>query len=368
MRLYTVSLSGLGCACFLGYQLPFILRLSHHVLPLAYLYWFGLAFLLGGAFCLARWKFNFGPYAFVQHGEPFKARLLDLQKVPTMEQNGQVVRSAVAVLVEAENGEQFWVQSPDFVSDSYTTPLRLGQVVTLVEHAGETVVYGFLGLNSDLEYLQKRSAHGPLVTYLSLLATVLFFGGLMASLYAQNFYSFFPGAGPNMLTVVALGAVVGLPLAALIIAYEFYNAQQRRLRNEKAKDEGGMMETEETGLFTRGGFGNRLLAVLVVLGLWLLGVCFVSSAQMYLNAHWDTSPLQQVEVEFVRLEQTTHSFIYRDYEVKYRDPETGKTHTRNLRHEELPRANVTGMSLRVRQGYLGWPWIEGVEFRTRSDA
>ena len=85
-----------------------------------------------------------------------------------------------------------------------------------------------------------------------------------------------------------------------------------------------------------------------------------------LNARLDTSAPQTVEAEPLEIIETTHSFIYREHKVKYR-LQDGTRGDRALRPDQLPSGKVTGMRLRVRQGYFDWSWVEGVDWISSSE-
>ena len=128
-------------------------------------------------------------------------------------------------------------------------------------------------------------------------------------------------------------------------------------RNEKALAAGEAVELEPR---KRGAFGSHGLLMTLVIGFGavMLGGVVVLCWCYTANALLDKSKPEFRPVEIVEFWSTTHSFLFREYEIEYRFP--GETKTRKLlstpaqMHQFRSRAGVAA----VRAGRFGWSWVE----------
>jgi hypothetical protein len=157
---------------------------------------------------------------------------------------------------------------------------------------------------------------------------------------------------------VGIGALLlGGGLLAWLATHQARLRKQLAARNEKALAVGEAVELEarKRGLF---GAHGLLMTLVISVGSLLIGgltvLCWCTSA----NALLDKSKPQFRPVEIVEFWSTTHSFIFREYQIEYRFPGEAKTrkllstpaHMRQFR-------NRRGVA-EVHAGRLGWAWVK----------
>src|SRR5262249_44059509 len=153
------------------------------------------------------------------------------------------------------------------------------------------------------------------------------------------------------------GVVLGGGLVAWLTTRQARARRELAARNAKATAAGEAveLETRKRGLF--GAYG-LLMTVVISFGAGLFGGGIFPCWCFTANALLDTSKPEFRPVEIVEFWSTTHSFLFREYEIEYRFPGERKTekllstpaHMRQFRSRE-------GMA-EVHAGRFGWTWVK----------
>jgi hypothetical protein len=369
-----VGLLVAGVLCVAFAQLPILHEWGLYVLPLAYLNWIGTGLLVLGAASWITSKQRRGPIQYVEEGTPLVARIRELVLRPTAIVNGQPTTYAFSALIEYREPEtgalvEKQVDSRGFsasAKDKYRTSYRVGEYVTAVylkSNPAKTLrLYGFLEIRPDIGLLTTRAAEPPSVlkTGLSVGAIFGLFGLLFWNVYAFSKYqplelTFERAAAP----VVVGGLVVGGGLIAWLAVRQARARRDLAARNEKAIAAGEAVELEarKRGLF---GAHGLLMTMVIGAGALLLGGGVVLCWCFTANAMFDTSKPELRPVEIVEFWSTTHSFLFREYEIEYRFP--GETQSRKLlsspahMHQFRSRQGVA----EIHAGRFGWSWIKTI--------
>ena len=373
LRTRAVVLGVAGALCLLLSRTPGVDVLALYILPLGYLFWIGLVLLAAGAAAYVRLALHRGPFLYVRDGLPLAVRVLEVVKAPTAIVNGQPSMHGFVATVgyrHPETGEATVaaVKSNDFSSsrkEAYDTPFKVGDDVTAVYLPGRLAktlrLYAFLELSPDVN-LRNPSARPP--TSAGKMAALVvaipaLFIALFANLYAFGRYepiqfAFREAVGPAVTGALLLGG--GL-FAAL---YFGHRAEQARIR-ERALAALATGKAVEIGTpFMGHGLRGWVLRVVVLAGSLLLGGLTAVSWCFMANAWLDRSPSRPVPATIVGMTMTTHTFLFREYELEYRlEGSAGK------RKLLTTPQHLSGLSDRpavahVREGRLGWPWVETV--------
>jgi hypothetical protein len=100
--------------------------------------------------------------------------------------------------------------------------------------------------------------------------------------------------------------------------------------------------------------------VLLAAGSLLLGgmtaVCWCFMA----NAWLDQSPGRPVPATIVGMKMTTHAFVFREYKLEYRLKGAAEKHKLLTTPQHLLSLSGGEAVAQVREGRLGWPWVETV--------
>src|SRR5262245_42186756 len=78
------------------------------------------------------------------------------------------------------------------------------------------------------------------------------------------------------------------------------------------------------------------------------------------NSAFDTSPPEYREVQVLEFWQTTHSFLFRDYSIEYREFPDGKREKVAARVEKMQAFGVRLGALEIGRGALGMTWIRDI--------
>ena len=130
-------------------------------------------------------------------------------------------------------------------------------------------------------------------------------------------------------------------------------------RNEKAVAAGEAveLETRKRGLF--GGHG-LLMTLVIGAGAFLLGgmtvLCWCTTA----NALLDESKPELRPVEIVEFWSTTHSFLFREYQIEYRFPAESQTRKLLSSPAHMRQFRTKQALAEVHAGRLGWSWIKTI--------
>jgi hypothetical protein len=360
-----------GAICVALAPLPFVKTMAIYFLPLGYLLWIGLALAVLGtvAYVLASELRKVRRY--IEVGEVGLARVVDLVKAPVLIYNGVPSMYAFLARLELpnESGElgHVDVQSRQFSADAKDrvhTPIRVGELVPVVWLPGkkETTVqiYDFLeATNEHALVRERRSESASLARLLATIAAmILLFFVLFWNLYAFGRYQPLEFDFARQIWA-PFGVAAGIVTFGLILGLRSH-LRKNRLKNEQnaqALASGEAVEAPATW-----DWRTRALMLFVALpglyllaGLTLLLWCFTA------NSLLDNSPPQRVPVQITEMTQTTHNFLFRHYDMKFRRLGEEKDHSMLTTPEHLDQFVLpVGMAV-VRQGRFGWPWVETIE-------
>jgi hypothetical protein len=368
----TVGVLVAGALCVAFAQLPILKEWGLYVLPLAYLSWIGCGLLVLGAGAWLSSKTRRGPLQYVEEGVPVVARIRELVLRPTAVVNGQPSTYAFSASLEYRDPETGQLvtnraESRGFsasAKDKYRTSYRVGEYVTAVylkSNPAKTLrLYGFLELRPDLGLLRAQAGPPP-----SLLNTALGVGAVFAlfvllfwNVYAFSKYqplemTFAQAAAP----VSVGGVVLGGGLLAWLGLRQVRARREMAARNEKALAAGEAVELEagKRGLF---GAHGLLLTLVIGAGAILLGGVVVLCWCYTANALLDRSKPELRPVQIVEFWTTTHSFLFREYEIEYRFP--GQPQTRKLLSTpaHMRQFRTRAALAEVHAGRFGWPWVK----------
>src|SRR5262249_18594444 len=146
-------------------------------------------------------------------------------------------------------------------------------------------------------------------------------------------------------------------LTAWLVLRQARSRRELAARNEKALAAGEAVELEprKRGLFGAHGF---LMTVVIGLGSVLLGGLVVLCLCFTANGLLDKSKPEFRPVEIVEFWSTTHSFLFREYQIEYRLP--GETRTRKLLSTpaQMRQFRARQGVAEVHAGRFGWSWVK----------
>jgi hypothetical protein len=361
-----------GALCVAFGQLPILKEWGLYVLPLAYLSWIGSGLLLIGATTWLSSKVRRGPIQYVEEGIPLVARIRELVLRPTTVVNGQPSTYSFSATIECRDPETSALVTKRMDSrgfsrsakDKYRTSYRVGDYVTalyLKSNPARTLrLYGFLELRADLGLLpiEPTQPPSPLKTALGVAAVFALFGALFWNVYAFSKYEPLDLTFTQAAVPVGLGGLLlGGGMLAWLASHQARSRTALAARNERAVAAGEAVEVEarKRGLF---GAHGPLRTLVIGFGMLLLGgltlLCWCSTA----NALLDKSKPELRPVEIVEFWTTTHSFLFREYEIEYRFP--GETKTRKMLSTpaHMRQFHNRHAVAEVHAGRFGWPWVK----------
>ena len=362
-----------GFLCLLLSRAPGIDVLALYVLPLGYLSWIGLLLLAGAALAYLPLALHRGPFRYVRDGLPLAVRVLDLVKGPRVIINGQPSTHGFVATVgfrhpETGEVEVAAVKSNEFASarkDAYDTPFKVGDDVTAVYlpgRLGKTLrLYSFLELSPEVNLRMSSTARAssPWRTVGVLLAVCGLLLVALANVYAFGRYEPVPFEFRRAVVPFVAGAVVigGGVFAAL---YFSHRGEQVRVRERAivALATGKAVEAETP--FLGHGLHGGILRVIVAAGALLLGGVTAVCWSFMANAWLDRSPGRPVPATIAGMTMTTHAFLFRRYELAYRLEGSTETHKLLTTPQHLLSLGDREAVAHVREGRLGWPWVETV--------
>jgi hypothetical protein len=347
--------------------------LGLYLLPLAHLFWIGLAALGFAALAWLDFKLRLGPFRYVRDGAPLVVRVLDLVKGPSRIVNGQATHYAFTAAVGFRHPESqqlvgFQLQSEDFPSarrGDVDTPFRVGDYVTAVYLPGRLEkslrLYSFLELQPAASLRRgAATAATPAQIAGGALALIAIFTALFANVYAFGRYQ------PLDFDYTSAGAALPMAIGALLIGgatgwglLRQHRGERRRTaeRNQRA-NAGEAVEIEAPFLGT--GFHAWFMRIALLLGLPLMGGLTALCWALVANAWLDASPARPQPAHIEELTMTTHAFLFREFELSYvleGSEETRKLLTTPQHLMSFP--DERGVAW-VRAGRFGWPWVESV--------
>lgn len=342
----------IGTACIAFHPLPFVKKLSYYVLPLGYLNWVGYGLLALAAFDYLKYLFAPGRFQYVKEGIPIVGRILSIGETLHGTADMPMFRTAANVEYrDPDTGEmrQAQIESEDSWGVKEREKIELtvgpGDYVTLVGLPGNfhnsLKIYGMLGLDPQREFLLKNGRPMRGLSSFGILAIcIAVVGGLSLLLMGlTTLFFYIPIGGDWKVGIIpgALGAVIGLGGGWLL-----YRAE------EKSQKVNG------TGL-------GCLMSLGVIFGM-IGGILTL----FIVNAALDNSPAEYRPIEVVEFWQTTHNFIFREYEIKYREFGGAKTESIHATLEQMsrfpqPTDNDKPFGvIEVGQGRFGLPFVRGI--------
>ena len=315
-----------------------------------------------------------GPFLYVRDGLPLAVRVLEVVKAPTAIMNGQPTMHGFVAMVgyrHPETGEPTvaTIKSNDFSSsrkEAYDTPFKGGDDVTAVYLPGRLAktlrLYAFLELSPEVNLRLNPSARAPTspakVAGLVVALPALFIA-LLANLYAFGRYEPIEFAFRQAVVPAVAGALLlgGGLFSAL---YFGHRAEQDRIR-ERAQAARATGKAVEVGTpFLGHGLRAWVLRVVLVAGSLLLGGLTAVGWCFMANAWLDRSPSRPVPATIVGMTMTTHTFLFREYELEYRLEGSAEKKKLLTTPQHLDGLRDGQAVAHVRDGRLGWPWVETV--------
>ena len=362
-----------GAFCLLVSPLPFMKLLSLYLLPLAWVDWIGAGLIviavLNNALPI---KLN-RARRYIIEGDAALGTVKTILKFPVFVQNGVPAQYAFKVTTEVvhpDTGEPVIrdMQSEGFssaVKDSIDTRFRVGDRVPVVWLPGRfeksLQIYDFLEVmpHSDLLRLNEGQPTPIWKTVSLVMLGPLFFFALMWSIYAMGRYlpiEFNDNVSMAWIPL-SLGAVLGVGAFVLVVWCVGVKKNVDE-SNRKAMADGSAIEVEPTtgaaavvsGLFLGG---------ILVFGAGLLGALTTACMATTLNALLDDSAAVAVSVEITGAVEVTHNFIFREYKLEYKLEGTELSLLSTPQH--LMQFAAPHGTAQVRQGWLGWRWVETVD-------
>lgn len=182
---------------------------------------------------------------------------------------------------------------------------------------------------------------------------------LAANVYAQGRYR---PIGFEMRQAVVPLALGGLVLGGGLFAglYLGHRSEQRRIEQRalQAAAQGRVVEVAPPFL-GHGAYGWLMRGVMAV-GAPLLGALTALCWCFMANAWLDRSPAAPIPATIVGMTATTHAFLFRQYELKYTLGDSNETLKMLTTPEHLDSLRGPAAIAYMRQGWLGWPWVETV--------
>jgi len=370
----TVGVLLAGALCLAFGQLHIVRHWGLYLLPLNYLSWIGLGLLVLGGIGWISGRTRRGPTQYVEEGIPLVARIRELVLRPTAIINGQPTTYAFSAMIEYRHPDTNEtlakrVDSRGFSSSAknkYRTSYRVGDYATAIylkSKPDKTLqLYGFLELRPDIGLLATNVTQPPslLKTVLGVSALFAFFAVLFWNVYAISKYSpleitFAAAAVP----VTVGGLILGGGTIAWLASRQARSRRELAARNEQALAAGEAVELEAS---KRGLFGSHglLMTIVIGFGALMLGGGIVLCWCFTANALLDNSKPEYRPVVIVEFWSTTHSFLFREYQIEYRLPGEQKTRkllsTPSQMHQLRSRLGIA----EIHSGRFGWSWVKDI--------
>jgi hypothetical protein len=356
-----------GFLCMGLSTLGFMHTLALYILPLGYLFWFGLALCVFGVAAYLMPREYRKACRYIEEGDAAFARVTALKKTPVSIHEGQILTYAFVANVEIADPEtgavlQLELKSRDFSSskkDRVSCAFRVGDYVPAVwlpNQFGTTLqLYDFVEITPEHALVFEEETATVSQVVLTVFGVMAFFFVIFWSVYSIGRYAPIDFEFRQGVVPLAVGAVLGI---AAFISWHFYQQGVRRKvaeRNAAALAAGEGVEVEQKR--RAGWFWTLILALgsAFISGLAVLSWCYTA------NALLDRSPAKVVPVNITGMVQVTHKFIFREYKLKFRRPNDLKDHELMTTPEHLDTFIVPAGNAQIRAGWLGWPWVETVD-------
>lgn len=353
---------------------PFINALAVYIVPLEYLSWIGAGLLAMAVFAKLKDRFTQGPYRYIREGQPLVARVVELVKAPTVVVNGQASRHAFTAVIEFSDPvtgvtARYPAKSSDFIDkNAYQTSFRVGDYVTAIylpnKYPASLRLYAFLDLMPDLGLVRRQKGDEQKSAWWTLFGVALIFGMFLAlfwNVYAYGRYE--PIAFDHRLAMwpmIAGAVILGGGFFVGIWLHERRTQRLKRERNAKAEAAGEAVEVGEATPLEQRGLHGWFLKIILPFGCLLLGAGTALCWCFTINACLDTSPAEMRPALITEMTMTTHSFLFRHYDIEYMvPPDTSKMTFLTTPEHMMQFAGNMGIA-EIHQGYLGWPWVKNI--------
>jgi hypothetical protein len=249
--------------------------------------------------------------------------------------------------------------------NSLTTSFRVGDYVTAIylpkNLAKSLRLYGFLDLRPDIGLIaaEHKEQTRPVQLLLAVIFGFGFFGALFWNVYAFGRYAPLEWNFAQLAIPFAAGAILlGGGLLTFLAVTQARNRRRIAERNEAALAAGKPFEMEPT---KQGWFGShgRFLSLVLIAGAMLLGGGTTMCWAFSLNAMLDNSPPRQEPAMITEMVMVTHSFIFREYQIKYQLLK-GDHKEQSLLSTPDHMSELRGplAIAEIHSGWLGWPWVK----------
>jgi len=349
-----LTLFVLGVGCIIFAPIPFIQKLSFHILPLWYLDWIGYGLIGLAVLFGVKNRISKDRYRYVIEGEPLIGRVLGvftpLREVVDQQTKVSTEFFRYLVAVEFRDPETGKLERTSALSDEewaakdlprFDPGVDAGDYVTLVRLPGQGLdgvkLYGFLGLDPDRDFITRdgRPLAGvsPFTAVLMSMAVLLALWFLILGIYVIQCCMPLEWSWSVGLPFLAAGAVLGAIGLAWLVWFD-----QRKQNTLK-----------------RSGF---VLAGVAGAGLGALAGAVTMGA---VNAAFDHSESTYSPIRITQHWQRTHNFIFRTYEVEYTPLAGGQTEKLGTSVDDLAKLGDAQFgALEIHGGALGLDWIGAV--------
>lgn len=365
----------IGVLCVALSFLPILDVWALFFLPLAWLDWIGVGFLVLAGGLLVSDLITKGPYEYFIEGVPMVARIRSLVLQPTLIVNTQPTQYAFVAMIEFQHPETGTftveeVKSTDFSADQrerLTTSFRLGDYVTAVYLPSKTKdavrLYGFLDLKPDLGVIPRDAQPQDSVLKAAAIIAGVFalFLILFWNIYAYGRYAPIEFSVTQGIVPFTSGAVI---LGGALLGVLYFDARRSRQgaaeRNATAQGSGEAVELEPE---KRGWFGAHgwIFGSILFVGALGLGGATMLCWAFTLNAWLDDSPGQNQLVQIDEMIQTTHSFIFREYAMKFHRVGREESLSFLSTPDHMQQFEIDAGLAEVHAGRFGWPWVRTIK-------
>jgi hypothetical protein len=338
-----------GVALFLliSSYVGFVQELSYYILPLGYLKWISYGILAICAIIALCHILLPCRYVYIRDGKPIAARVLGTGT--SVDKSGGIDQLCFLILADYRHPETNEICYKSIPSEKFTavqklerysTTIEKGDYVTAVYLPGKLEkslrIYGYLGLNPDVDFIRKDGK--KITEFASLWKTLTLMGVIVLILwlvigaaYAISFC--WPLKVDSLVFAVVLvsgGLILGV--ISLIVALILNKLRQKSIKLIRCS----ILSAVAGGLLT----------------------LFLSPV---VNSVFDYSEPEFREVEVIEFWQVTWDFLLRNYEIEYRELKSNKQRKYPATLEYMKYFwNTRAGAIEIKKGFLGWPWVRQI--------
>jgi hypothetical protein len=312
-----------------------------------------------------------GPLAYIEDSVPLVARICDLVVRPKRYMHGEVVTVEFAALTQLRDPStglvSYWEMTsselPAAQKDRYTTTFRVGDYATAVylptDPQGTLRLYGFLDLKHDLGVVRKPEGGGgqarTIVKIVLALAGV--FVPVLLTLYAMASFQPIALTPARLIASLAWGPLAfGIPVLWLMAREAQLQRQRLAERNEQARLLGEAVDLDAAGP-SRFGADSGWIDAAIVGGVMVMAAVMSYGVTLVVNGALDNAQPRKQEVIVTGL---TTSRVY------FRFAGGNKIHSLRRDPSAIPPAQGNQARAIVRDGWLGWQWVQAIEPRPKN--